>query len=80
MRGAGRRILIGLLAAVVFSAGGGCATKPFARDPLLRDGRGVKGDREAAARRPEPPAEPIGPDPPPGPTIGGSFASGATSR
>lgn len=60
---------VGVLAAA--PAAGGCATRPYAADPLLRYGRGVWGDEEAA-RQPAPPAAP-GPEipaPPDGPLAG----------
>ncbi len=80
MRGVGRRVRVGLLAAVALAAGGGCAAKPYARDPLLRGGLGVKGDRAAAARPVTPPVEPDGPEPPPGPRLGERPAADLISR
>ncbi len=76
----GRRTRVGLFAAVVLAAAGGCAAKPYARDPLLRDNRGVRGDRTAAARPLPPPAEPAGPDAPTGPLLGATPLGGLTSR
>ena len=75
MRGVGRRVRVGLLAAV--TAAGGCATKPYDRDPLLSNGYGVRGDRSAAAKPVTPPVEPAGPDAPAGPLLGDT---GLTSR
>lgn len=75
MRGVGRRVRVVLLAAV--AAAGGCATKPYDRDPLLSSGYGVRGDRAAAAKALPPPVEPAGPDVPPGPLLGDT---GFTSR
>lgn len=79
MRGVGRRLRVGLLAVVALAAAGGCATTPYARDPLLRYDRGVRGDRAAAARPLPPPPEPVGPDAPPGPTLGSVPLYGVTS-
>lgn len=75
MRGVGRRVRVGLLAAV--AAAGGCATKPYDRDPLLSNGYGVRGDRSAAAQSVKPPVEPAGPDAPAGLLLGDT---GLTSR
>ncbi len=80
MRGVGGRVCVGLLAAAALAAGGGCAAKPYARDPLLRGGIGVRGDRAAAARPLPPPPEPVGPDAPAGPTIGDPNYVRVTSR
>ena len=77
MRGVGRRVRVALLAAV--AAAGGCATKPYDRDPLLITGRGVRGDRTLAAKALQPPIEPGGPDAPPGPLLGDSRFAGVTS-
>lgn len=66
----GVRVRIVLFAAVVAAAGVGCAAKPYARDPLVTDGRAVRGDRAAAARPGAPAAEPATPDAPAGPTVG----------
>lgn len=64
MRRLGRRLA---LVALAVGLGGGCATKPFAHDPLLRHGRAAWGDREKARRtlpppltEPAPPADPEG--------------------
>ena len=78
--GFGRRTRVGLFAAVALAAAGGGAAKPYARDPLLRDGRGVRGDRPAAARPLPPPAEPVGPDAPAGPLLGTTPLGELTSR
>ncbi len=78
MRGVGRRVRVAVLAAA--TAAGGCATKPYDRDPLLSTGRGVRGDRTAAARALPPPAEPGGPEAPPGPVLGDRGLAGVTSR
>ena len=80
MRGVGRRVRVGLLAAVALAAGGGCAAKPYARDPLLRGGSGLRGDRAAAARPLPPPPEPAGPEAPPGPLLGDPNYVRVTSR
>ena len=80
MRRVGRRVRVGLLAAVALAAGGGCAAPPYVRDPLVRDGRGVRGDRQAAVQPTPPPAEPAGPEAPPGPLIGDPAYAGVTSR
>jgi hypothetical protein len=54
--------------AVLTSAAAGCGFggRPYANDPLLRAGRGVRGD-PAHTRSPDPgpPAEPLAPAPPP---------------
>lgn len=65
-----------LLCAALVAAGCGCAAKPYARDPLVRDGLGVRGDRTAAARPVAPPAEPTTPDAPAGPTLGSDLLVG----
>jgi hypothetical protein len=78
--GVGRRLRVGFLATAALAAGVGCSAKPYARDPLLRDRRGVPGDRAAAARPPVAPAEPRGPEAPPGPTLGAPRLAGVTSR
>jgi hypothetical protein len=62
--------------AALAAAGCGCAAKPYARDPLVRDGLGVRGDRTAAARPLAPPAEPTSPEAPDGPTIGSDLLVG----
>jgi hypothetical protein len=80
MRRVGRRVRVGFLAAVALATGGGCAAPPPARDPLVRAGRGVRGDRQAAAAPTSPPAEPVGPEAPPGPLIGDPAYAGLTSR
>ncbi|MCS7020423.1 MAG: hypothetical protein NZU63_01190 [Gemmataceae bacterium] len=56
----------GLLLLVVWYAGAGCAwaRRPFADDPLLRDGRGVWGDPRTAPPVLESPPEPQPPPPP----------------
>ncbi len=73
-----RRVRVALLAAV--AAAGGCATKPYDRDPLLSNGYGLRGDRTAAARPVPAPVEPTSPDAPPGPVLGDAGFSGLTSR
>jgi hypothetical protein len=54
---------------VAAGAAGGCswAGRPYADDPLLPDGRGVRGDpTRAKLPPPEPPPEPAAPPAPPG--------------
>jgi hypothetical protein len=70
MRGFGRWLGVGVVAAVV-AAAGGCAfgKRPYTDDPLLHTGQGVWGDGEKA-RQPEPtPPEPTAPAAPTGPLI-----------
>lgn len=56
--------MIAVLAAAV--AAGGCGGRPYAADPLLHAGHGVRGDATRAMKRdPGPPAEPAIPPPPP---------------
>jgi len=61
------RVRVALLAAV--AAAGGCATKPYDRDPLLSNRYGVRGDRTVAARPLPLPVEPASPDAPPDPLL-----------
>lgn len=54
-----------LLFASVFAAGCGAWKRPYARDPLLREGRGVWGDAaKGRAPGPAPAPEPDAPRPP----------------
>lgn len=69
MQAVGRRVRVAVLAAV--AAAGGCATKPYDRDPLLSNRYGVRGDRAAAARAVPPPVEPASPEAPPGLVLDG---------
>jgi hypothetical protein len=78
MGGVGRRVRVALLAAA--AAAGGCATKPYDRDPLLSHRYGVRGDRTVAARPLPLPVEPAGPDAPPGPLRGDTGFADVTSR
>jgi hypothetical protein len=61
----GRWVLSGVLAVL---AGCGWAGRPYAKDPLVRDGRGVAGDPvKVATARQDPPPEPAAPRPPAAP-------------
>lgn len=62
MRPTRRWAMIAVLAA---AAAAGCGGRPYAADPLLHAGRGVRGDPgRAMTRDPGPPAEPVAPPPP----------------
>ena len=63
MARAGRWAMIGVLAAA--AAGCGFGGRPYSDDPLLRAGRGVRGDAtRARGPDPGPPPEPVAPPPP----------------
>ena len=55
----------GLLGALLFTVVScAWARRPFADDPLLREGRGIWGDPRQAAILPPAPQEPLPPSPP----------------
>jgi hypothetical protein len=68
------RCFLGL--ALAAAAGCSWSARPYAHDPLVRDGRGVWGDPVRAGQtRPDPPPEPAAPPAPPATPDPKSFAA-----